>query len=244
VPRSLLRRVLLASLVWGIAASSWGEPSSAQEDERAIAGLEAQLNDALARRDRAALDPLLADPFIWVHSRGAIDDRNTWLDQAAKGRAVQRQIADTQEFDPRIVVYPAGTALRTSRIRFRYPGGSRELWICQTKTYVRSLGKWQLAAAQGAALYDGPVTGVDLYARYAGVYVIDTHRELKLDWDGDALMATFPNGLRQQIFLGSPTEEVTLGNSRLRFVLDEKGQPLEAISMERDKEAWRARRKQ
>ena len=41
-------------------------------------------------------------------------------------------------------------------------------------------------------------------SRYAGTYAISDGRALRIDWDGDSLIATFPGGTRSQVFLKSP----------------------------------------
>ena len=92
-------------------------------------------------------------------------------------------------------------------------------------------------------MYDGPITRAELYSRYAGTYVIDADRALRLEWDGESMMATFPGDLRTQFFLKSPTEEAIAGSERLEFVLDERGNPTAARLMTAQGERWRGERK-
>jgi hypothetical protein len=58
---------------------------------RAIGSVEARFEEALEKRDRAALDALLADSFIWIHALdGRVDSRSVFLDQAARGLGLSR----------------------------------------------------------------------------------------------------------------------------------------------------------
>jgi hypothetical protein len=102
-------------------------------------------------------------------------------------------------------------------------------------------GGWKLALGHGTPLYDGPVTSSDLYA---GTYVMGDGRTLRLESDGDSLIATLPNGPRTQIFLKSATEEATALPERFVFTLDATGRPIVVRSMRGTTETWRAERKQ
>lgn len=219
--------------------------TSGSEVAREIAHLEERIDSALARRDTAALAPLVADSFRFVHAMdGRVDTRATWLADAARGMALSRQRNTLLTFDTTLTVYGGHTAVRTSRVRIRITAVPRESWIRQMRVYVREPGGWRLAYGQGTRMYDGPVIDTVLYRRYAGTYAIDSARSLVLQWDGYALMATWPNGTRAQTFLASPTDELVASSDlgRLRFTLGADGRPT-AISMVRDTTVlWRAER--
>ena len=53
-----------------------------------------------------------------------------------------------------------------------------------------------------------------------------------------------PSGARTQIFLASPTEEVTAAHERLRFELDAERRPVVVRLMRNDTQVWRAERQQ
>ena len=228
---------LILVLVLGLAIA---QPESV---ERSLADLDARFDAALAARDRVALDALLADGFAMIHSLdGRLDSRTFFLDQAARGQALQRQRAASATFDSTLSVNGA-TAIRTARVRSRHKEPERETWLRQMRVYVLDGAAWKLGAIQGTAMYDGPITTAELYARYAGTYVLDDKRSLRLEWDGDSLMATLPNGIRSQFFLKSPTEEAIAGPSRIHFVLDQRGNPAAARMVDARGEVWRAERK-
>ena len=63
--------------------------ANAATPEEEIAALESQLEAGLAARDRKLLEPLIAEPFTWVHgSDGRVDQREDWLANAARGMRI------------------------------------------------------------------------------------------------------------------------------------------------------------
>ncbi|QJR13529.1 nuclear transport factor 2 family protein [Usitatibacter palustris] len=240
-----LLRVVLLSLAFSLTSQSL----LAADVAAAIAALESRLEKGLAARDASALEPLLAEPFTWVHSSdGRIDSRETWLATAARGIALAGQRDARTEHGSSLAVYGGNephTAVRVSRVRLVDAAGAKETWLRQTRVYVRgSDGGWRLAVGQGVAMYQGPLLDAALHARYAGTYAIDPGRSLTLKWQDGALLATFPSGAETQIFLASPTEEAVRaeGIGKLRFTLDAQGQPTHAALVRNDKELWRGTR--
>jgi hypothetical protein len=211
-----------------------------------IAAAESRLAAGLAARDAKLLDPLIADPFTWVHSSdGRVDDRKTWLESAARGMALSGQRNARSEHGATLSTYgePAHTAVRVARVRLALQ--DRESWIRQTHTWVRdSAGAWKLAMGQGVVMYDGPPLDAALHARYAGTFALDDGRKLTLGWEEPLLFATFPNGAQSQIFLASPTEEAVRNPNAgsLRFELDESGKPKSVALVRAGQEIWRAKR--
>lgn len=220
-----------------------GAPPSAVARE--IANIEERIDSALARHDTAALAPLVADSFRFVHAMdGRVDSRATWLADAARGMALSRQRNALLTFDTTLTVYGGQTAVRTSRVRLRITAVPRESWVQQMRVYVREPAGWRLAYGQGTRMYDGPVIDTALYRRYAGTYVIDPARSLVLEWDGYALMARWPNGSRAQTFLASPTDELVASRdlARLHFTLGADGRPTAVSSVRDTTVLWRAER--
>ena len=225
-------------------------PLPAQDVAREIAAVDALIDKGLALRDASLLEPLVAEPFNWVHaSDGRVDSRATWLAAAARGMALSGQRNARTEHGATLALYGGDkpqTAVRVARVRLVDAAGKRESWLRQTRTFVRGADdKWRLAIGQGVVMYEGPPLDAALHARYAGTYVIAADRALALAWKEDALLATFPNGAETQIFLASPTHEAvrTLGSGSLRFTLDPQGQPVEAALVRGGEELWRGKRR-
>ena len=208
--------------------------------ETDIASVEQRFEQALEKRNRTELDSVLADPFIWVHAlEGRVDSRSVFIENSMKGLGLARQYTQSSSFEKTLAVY-GDTAIATARVRSRFSDGQRETWFRQSRVYVRNGGVWKLAMGQGTRMYDGPITTADLYARYAGTYAIPDGRTLKMEWDGDSLIATFPNGTRSQVFLKSPTEEAIESVDRFVFVLDNTGRVTAVRFMHGETESWRA----
>jgi hypothetical protein len=182
------------------------QAEKASAAERATAEVEQRFNQAVDKRDDAELERVLANPFTWIHALdGRVESRAMFISNVTKGLGLARQRADSSTtFDRAVAVYDS-TAIATSRVRTRFPGGSCEMWLRQSRVYVWSDGAWKLALGHGTPLYDGPVTSATLYEKYAGTYVMADGRTLRMEWDGDSLMATLPLGARTQVFLKSPT---------------------------------------
>src|SRR5262245_62193189 len=185
--------------------------------ERAIANVEQRFNQAIEKRDRAELERVLADPFIMVHRHGNVDSRSVFIEGAVRGVGLirQRPHVQTSIFEKTLTVH-GNSAIVTSRVRFRFPDEQMEGWSRQSHLYVRDGEVWKLAMWHSTDMYDGPITTSTLYGRYAGSYLLQDGRTLKVESDADSLMATFPSGSRSQIFLKSATEAIA-GPGRLIF---------------------------
>ena len=234
------------------AASPRGpSPSGAPpEIARAIDSVEARFERALARRDRAALEDIIAAPFTWVHaSDGRVDSRDGWLAASAQGMALTGFRSIRTEHGPVLTAYGAPqphTVVRVARVQIVDSAGTRESWFRQTHVFARGDdGSWRMTLGQGTLMYEGQRLDPALHARYGGTFVLPDGRTLTLAWADGALFATLPNGATAQIFLGSPTEEVvrTVGSGRLRFTLDSAGRPVTAALVRGDAEVWRATRR-
>ena len=214
-----------------------------------VAAADERLDAALAARDAKLLEPLVAPRLAWVHSSdGRVDDRRTWLDNAARGMALSGQRVQRTAHGATTELFgsPAHTAIRIARVRLLDAEKNREMWLRQTRTWVREgRGPWRLVMGQGVVMYDGPTLDAALHARYAGVYLLPDGRKLTLEWSEDSLLATLPSGAQAQVFLESPTDEVvrvpTAGS--LHFTLADDGTPRAASLMRLGKELWRADRR-
>lgn len=220
---------------------------------QAIQAAADRVNVALERRDRPALEQLLAASFAWVHQAdGRVDSREAWLANAARGVALAGQRSVRSEHGVEVAAHGVGaaqgprTVVRIARVQLLDAAASRETWLRQTQVFIASGDAgWQLAFGQGTLMYAGPILDPDLHARYGGTYVIDADRTLVLRWEDAGLLAFFPNGQTAQIFLSSPTEEAarTVDTGRLHFTLGADGTPLTAALRQGNREVWRAARK-
>jgi hypothetical protein len=222
-------------------------PSQSATSAEEIAALESRFEAGLAARDRKMLEPLLAEPFAWVHgSDGRVDEREAWLSSAARGMALSGQRAERSEHGITLALHADHTAIRIARVRLLDPARQRESWMRQTHTLIRnSAGQWQLAMGQGVVMYDGPLLDTALHARYAGTWLLEDGRKLQLQWQEPSLLAVMPNGAQAQVFLASPTEEVVRNPAAgsLRFELATDGSPQSVALVRGSDVIWRAKKR-
>jgi ketosteroid isomerase-like protein len=244
-----MKRLLrLSSLLIFATLNADAAETAADRATADIAALESKFEAGLAARDAKLLEPLLADPFTWVHSSdGRVDGRKEWLANAARGMALSGQRNARTEHGASVALYgdEPHTAVRVARVRLVDAAGGREIWMRQTHTLVRNgAGPWQIAMGQGVVMYDGPPLDPALHARYAGTYAIEGGRKLVLEWTDGALLATLPNGAQTQIFLASPTLEAMRNPAAgvLHFTLDAQGNPKSASLVRGSEEIWKALR--
>jgi hypothetical protein len=96
--------------------------------EQEVERINREIDTAIVRRDRTALEHMLTDDFTVIHASGVIDSGVGYLEQVSAGNALQRQnTEDYAEFEVVCHIYDSRTALRRSRVRLRYKQQNREL---------------------------------------------------------------------------------------------------------------------
>ena len=224
-----IARLLLAIFASALLCAAQGQKiqnSVSQEIRKAIESANREIDAAQERRDRAAADRRLADPFILIHAGGAFDSRTVFLNRVGNG-TVRGESDDVAEFDVSIEAYGEHTAIRRSRVRRRATEQKREGWILETKVFVKQNGHWLLASVQDSRLYTGPIIDVGKYDRLVGEYVSDSGRKLTLVSAGYGFFVHWPLGTSSQVFPVSDTD-VADELRRLHFTLDSAGKPVAA----------------
>src|SRR5262245_16600930 len=87
------------ALLCGMAASP--APSAAEQEFRAF---ERDLVGALKSGDRPALERLIADPFTFIHSTGALETRKMYVDNAVAAREAGRR-PDIELLEDHLEIY-------------------------------------------------------------------------------------------------------------------------------------------
>jgi hypothetical protein len=127
-----------------------------------LRALMTDLNAALAARDRAALERIYADEFLFVHALGTAVDKQGQIDAALSARG--DAALPVSGFDGLIVVGDVAIHRRPEPERFG------------TTIYVKRAGRWQILQLQGTPL---PTTRVnvsvpaEVLRSYAGRYAQD-----------------------------------------------------------------------
>lgn len=219
-------------------------PAPTEQEAKAF---HAELTETLKRKDRAALERMLADGFFFVHSTGGLETRKQYLDRAAAG-ALASQRSEFNTLEEQWHVYDGRTALRMARGSAQTPSG--ELILRSINVYVKVDGRWQWASSQSTRLPSRPkAAAIDrgLYSGYAGRYEVSPERVLTVSQEGETLRALFTGFQPAELIPRSETEfawfnpEVNT-DAQLLFVKDESGRVTHAVYRREGDEVWRAKR--
>jgi hypothetical protein len=115
-----------------------------QASQSTLEELYGQIDRAIVKRDRNALEPLLEQSFTFIHANGALDSGPIFLSRVATGTAMMRQQhEDYKEFDPAWTNYGDRMAGRRSRVRIR-TNQKNEYWMLQTRVLSNPIdGEWR-----------------------------------------------------------------------------------------------------
>ena len=140
----MMTRLLLFLI---LAAGTSGDLRSALNisDEQELMRLEQAYNDAQVKRDRATLEHLWADDYMYTHSNGAVMTKAQDIDDTMSGEMAWR----AARLDEMKVRRYGDVAVVTGRLvmegrAVQYASGPRRF----TDIFVRRNGRWQLVGGQ------------------------------------------------------------------------------------------------
>jgi ketosteroid isomerase-like protein len=134
---TIQRRLLAAALFCAAAA-----PASAQSAVDQVKALEKQRFEVTVKKDYDALDKLLADDLIYVHSNGLVDDEKAFLGNLRAGRSTYKKIEPT-EMNARQLgdfVFVDGRGKFTVESN----GQTNELSLTYLDVWAKRGGTWQM----------------------------------------------------------------------------------------------------
>lgn len=136
-------KTLLSILLTLLFAAAAGAADPVEDAERAWA-------KAVAARDHAALDAMLADSLIYAHSSGNVETKKQYLDQMKKGTQVYDSI---QHESVRVVPHgDAAVAHSVVRMKGKNAQGPFDNRLMMMHVWAKSGGKWRLVAHQTTRL--------------------------------------------------------------------------------------------
>jgi hypothetical protein len=110
------------------------------------------LSEALNRKDRTALERIIADGFTFIHSEAKVDTRKEYIDIAALGNQA-RQRFNVERSDEELRIYGGNTAIRYSRNTMRNKTDNSIVHrMRNVAVYVNVSGRWQWASGQSTKL--------------------------------------------------------------------------------------------
>lgn len=157
------------------AATPAQAPTGSGADAAVVAQLKQVHEDiraAIARHDKAALERLYADEFLFVHTTGSMDTKAQHI--ARSLTADTANAPDGPAAPAPVQMHPSlygDIAVVTTEVKNPQ---NRLLWW--TYVYVRRDGRWQIARQHGTVVPPEPVKGVvdpSVYTQYAGKYKYD-----------------------------------------------------------------------
>ena len=140
-----------AALMWSALALLLANPAAAQNAaaEKEVAQLFNTLNDANIKKDRATIERLTADDFIYIHSNGSVTNR---AQEIAETLAAGTTWTNSKIDDLRVRVYGdvaivTGLNTLTGSAKGYVSGGRRF-----TEVWVRRNGQWKTVGGQSTVV--------------------------------------------------------------------------------------------
>ncbi|HYT66676.1 MAG TPA: nuclear transport factor 2 family protein [Vicinamibacterales bacterium] len=184
--------VLAALSMHAVAAKAQSAPAESVKTE--LAALMADLNKAFLAKDRAALERIYADEFLFIHALGGPVDKKGQIDamMASTGSA---GLPVTSSFDGLIV--SGETAILRRPVEGRFG----------TTIYIKRAGRWQILQLQGTPIpTTRPTVDVspDVLRSYAGRYKQDNGLIVNISVEGAELVLQVEG--RQKLTLTADSE--------------------------------------
>jgi hypothetical protein len=209
----LVLLLLTSSVIFGQTTSAAPSESHAKEELRKLF---VDLNEALAKRDRAALERIYADDFQFVHTTGGVIDKTTQINNALANDRTSTGPLAIPTFD--------GLLLFGDVAIFR----TLERGVAGTNIYSRKEGRWQIVQVQGTRLPPDrkPITlDPKVLDAYLGKYEFAPGAYATVTKDGDALSWKPGNRAKSTLIPLTDSKFYSKENdAEMTFSKDEKGQ--------------------
>ena len=130
---------LFLALFTFLSVVTWGQSAV----ERAVLNVEKQRFEAQVKKDFTALETLLADDLVYVHSNGNVDNKASYIQSIKDGKS---QYDEIKSEEMKVRVY-GKTAIINGICTVKMPTNPN-LRLRYTDVYVKQKGQWQLVAWQ------------------------------------------------------------------------------------------------
>jgi hypothetical protein len=215
-----LKTIALAAALLVASAHASGQGAAAPPDEakvkEEIRKLLGDLDEAMSKKDRAALERIYADEFRFVHGGGNMDDKAANIANIMSIEGPRRPLP-IPSLDG-LLVYGDVAVYRTH---------DKEAGLWATAVYARKGGRWQIVQLQSTYLaLDRPTVTLDAKTldAYAGTYSRQGGVSLTLAREGDHLLLRSPGRPNLVVAPIGDAQFVYVGiNTDIRFFKDEQG---------------------
>jgi ketosteroid isomerase-like protein len=227
-----MRRLFLAlfALVSFCSASRAQVPAGVQRgDEKVFAELKKvyeAVGEAVAKRDRAALEQLYADEFVFIHSTGGMDTKSEWI---AKSLTIEPESArlPPPEGERELHVYGDVAVMHGhNALTIDNQPNPRSLWM--THIYVKRGGRWRIAQMQGTPIPAPRAAAVvvdqKILDAYVGEYEYPNGDHVLVAREGDTLTSQRTGRPKVTLAPASETQFIINGtDSQMTFFKDGEG---------------------
>jgi ketosteroid isomerase-like protein len=215
--------VASASISFGQTTTTATKAGSGKVEEE-IRSLHQRIREAVTRHDKAALEAIYADEFLFIHTTGSLDTKDEYIAKSLTTDASAPLTAPDTEYQ-RMDVY-GDVAVRTARVRARLAGGQGPLlWV--TSVYVKRNGRWQIVRMHGTRMpAERTAVKVDTMVldAYIGKYEFAPGAYSTITREGDALMAQRTGRTKVTLLPESETQFfVKGGDAQITFYKDDRG---------------------
>ena len=172
---AMLFATLAAALV--VASPALAATPDADAVKAELRALYAAYNDAGTRRDRAALEALFADGYVWIQANGRIVERSRHIENIL-GNAAEFRVG-TPAFDGLVVLGDVAIS------RTPTPSG------INSTVHAKRDGRWQFVQAQGTRKppeHKAVAVDASVFDAYVGAYEFAPNGIGKVTREGDTLM--------------------------------------------------------
>jgi hypothetical protein len=250
-----MKRLFFAFSVIAIAAllqysqSTEQKPNPVSDLIKEATAFEIKLIESLRKGDRTALEQMIADGFVFIHSTGAMDTRDEYIRNASSGSLLMQR-TEVERFDDSWRSY-GNTVIRYSRSVMRNPVVNTENRMRNIAVYVKSDGRWQWASGQSTKLPIRPKSAlIDArrYDDYVGQYQIGGGRTFTVTKENGVLFGLTTGRTKAEMIPSSENtfvffnENSDFGFMEAVFNRDQSGKTAEVILRLNGQEVWRAKR--
>ncbi len=140
-----MRLFLTIALLFSLTLANVANAQSA--DEKAVIAAEKARFDAQVAKDATALNQLLADDLVYVHSNGNVDGKQSYIQSIKDGNSTYLSI-ESQEQKVRLY---GNTAIINGICYVKRPpvdGKNNDLKLRYTDVYAKKGGRWQMVTWQ------------------------------------------------------------------------------------------------
>ena len=233
--------LLIAHASGAVAAQDSSRASNGKLAAAKVEQFQRALDEAIANRDSAAVQRMLANDFTLIHSTGRVESKASIVQAAAAGTLSQQKV-ELHLYDISTQMFRPDLAISTRRALQRDTARHVDTWLESRSIYVQTDDHWQIVSAQSTLIHEGPSVDPNVQKRFVGQFSVAGNNLLKVSQEGEALIAQLPNGTRLQVFVLGDSDLELDRYRQLHFTRDDRGQPIEVSLLRDGAVVWRAKR--